>query len=253
MEIELKQYFKIIWKRIWLIVALALVSGVTTAVVSYLFLDPVYQASTKLIVNDSAAEYSKLGQPNIDAIRRDLLLINTYKEIIKTPAIMDKVVEKYPDIGLSAAQLSQVVKVSSVNDTQVMTVAAQDESYERAAKIVNAVSKVFQSEIPSIMNVNNVTILNEAKTDNIPAPIKPTSELNIIISFAVALMLGIGIAFLLEHLDDTVKTEADVQQVLGLSTLAVISRINESEALPRDPAATNPQQVGEAKYAVANQ
>jgi capsular polysaccharide biosynthesis protein len=126
-----------------------------------------------------------------------------------------------------------------------MTLVVQDKSYEKAANIVNAVSKVFQNEIPSIMKVDNVSLLNEAKVTDHPSPVKPNPELNIAISLIVSLMIAVGIAFLLEYLDDTIKTEEDIQAVLGLPTLTAITRMKEDDMQHQGSVSHNNKQVGE--------
>lgn len=250
MELDLKDYLEIIKKRVWLILAFVIICTLTTGIVSFWFIQPVYEASTKLIVNKSN-ETQGLNPLNTDTINTNLRLIDTYKEVIKTPRIMDKVVKDYPQFNLTTQQLIDLVKVSSVNNTQVMTLIVQDRSYEKAANIVNAVSKVFQSEIPSIMKVDNVSLLNEAQLTDKPAPVKPNPKLNIAIGFVVSLMVAIGLAFLLEYLDDTVKNEEDVKQILGLPTLSMIVKIKEDDMVNQRTSTS--RQAGESKHATVNQ
>jgi capsular polysaccharide biosynthesis protein len=78
--------------------------------------------------------------------------------------------------------------------------------------------------------VENVSILNEAPVNDQPEPVSPNIPLNIAIAFVASLMLAVGISFLLEYLDDTIKTEDDVLTYLGQPTLAMISRMNPEEA-----------------------
>ncbi|MET0754460.1 MAG: polysaccharide biosynthesis tyrosine autokinase [Pyrinomonadaceae bacterium] len=54
------------------------------------------------------------------------------------------------------------------------------------------------------------------------APIGPKRERNIFIAFLISLAAGIGLAFLLDYLDDSVKTSDDIGRHLGLPTLALI-------------------------------
>ncbi|MCM3630334.1 Wzz/FepE/Etk N-terminal domain-containing protein [Paenibacillus glycanilyticus] len=227
-ELDLREYFLIVRKRLTLIVIFVLVCTVAAGVYTKLFKDPIYEASTKIIVNRTTESLS-VGALDINAINSNIKMIETYKEVIKTPAILGKVAEKYPQLGLSSKELVKKIKVSSVNDTQVMTLAVEDESYRKAAEIVNAISIVFQQEIPNIFQVENVSILNEALVDDQPAPISPNVTLNIIIAFVVSLMIAVGIAFLLEYMDDTIKTEADVERYLGQATLAMVARVDPSE------------------------
>lgn len=245
-ELDLRDYLNVIRKRIWLIVSIVCVAGVTTGVISFFVMDPVYEASTKLIVNRSA-EQTNANAIDLNEVNLNLRLIDTYKEIIKTTAITDIVAERYPEFELSPEAIANKVKVSSVNNTQVMTLKVQDASYERAANIVNAVSLVFQEEIAKIFKVDNVSILNDAKLSPIPAPVKPDKKLNIAISIVVALMFSIGLAFLLEYLDDTIKSESDVERLLGLPTLSVIAKLKPEDLEPK-PTAQQLQKKGEKVY-----
>ncbi|QAY67776.1 YveK family protein [Paenibacillus protaetiae] len=227
-ELELKDYFLIIRKRLALIIAIVVCITAITAVYSIFFKDPIYEASTKIIVNRTSAQ-AATQDLDINEINSNIKIIDTYKEIIKTPAILDKVAAQHPELGLSAKQLAGKIKVSSVNNTQVMTVVVTDVSYPVAARAVNAVSEVFQQEIPHVFNVENVSILNKADVEDDPSPVSPNVPLNIVIGFVVSLMLAVGISFLLEYMDDTIKTEADVQRYLGQPTLALIAKVNPNE------------------------
>lgn len=227
-ELELKDIIRVIRKRIWWITLIVTFVTAATGVISYTILKPIYEASTKLIVNQSADALPN-QQININDINTYIKLIDTYKEIMLTPRILDLVVEQHPEFHLTSEQLAEKLEVSSVNGTQVMTVKVQDESYVRAADIVNAVSRTFQAEISSIMRVDNVTILNEAKRSADVDPVKPNPKLHIAIAFVVSLMMALGFVFLLEYMDDTIKSEQDVQQVLELPTLAVVAKIKHAK------------------------
>ncbi|MHA6481496.1 YveK family protein [Paenibacillus sp. strain BS8-2] len=227
-ELDLRQYITIIRKRLPFILILVLVSSVTAAIFSLYFKDPLYEASTKIIVNQTQSQLAT-GQLDLNQINTNIRMIDTYKEIIKTPAILDKVAEGYPELGLTAEQLADMIRVSSVNNTQVMTLVVEDTEYRKAADTVNAVSNVFREEIQHIFKVENVSILNEADPEREPGPVSPNVPLNIAIAFVVSLMVGVGIVFLREYLDDTIKTEADVMEYLGQPTLAMISKVNMEE------------------------
>lgn len=226
MELELKDYITILRKRLALIVSLVAFFALLTGVVSYFFIQPVYESKTKLIVNNSNSLKESL---DLNSVNLDIRLVDTYKQIIKTTAITDKVAERNPQFGLTGEQIESLIYVSSVNNTQVLTISAKHKDYQLTANLVNEVAKVFVEEIPKIMTVNNVTILNAAKILENPVPVAPNPVLNIAISIIVALMLGIGISLLLEYLDDTVKTEKDVIQITGLPVLISIPKILPSD------------------------
>lgn len=66
----------------------------------------------------------------------------------------------------------------------------------------------------------NIKIAANAVTPG--APIGPQRARNILVAFLVSFAVGIGLAFLLDYLDDSVKTSDDIGRHLGLPTLALI-------------------------------
>ncbi len=58
-------------------------------------------------------------------------------------------------------------------------------------------------------------------------PIRPRTLTNTLLAAVIGAMLAIGVAFLIEYLDDTVKTPDDVERVSGLSTLGAIARLKD--------------------------
>jgi len=246
-ELDLRDYIKTLRKRIWLILSIVVLSSLITGLVSLFVLEPVYEASTKLIVNQSRTDIG-LSELDINTVNLNIRLIDTYKEIIKTPAIMNKVAEQHPEWKLSSAQLVDKVQVSSVNNTQVMTLIVQDLSQSKAANIVNAISNVFIAEISTLMQVDNVFMLSEAVVLTNPQPVKPSPVLNIAISFVVSLMISIGIVFLFEYFDDSIKSEQDVLKYLNLPTIAMIPKVK-PEDLSKIPVVVTSKEVGELQRA----
>ncbi|WP_127531048.1 YveK family protein [Paenibacillus kobensis] len=248
---ELKHYFRIIRKRLLLISSIVLVVCVLAGIRSFVYTSDIYQANAKLIVNQSV-NVNGVQRLDWSSIQSNIMLINSYKEIVHSSAILNKVVDQYPELNMTPVQLNGIISVSAANDSQVMNITAVDSSYERAVDIANAVSTVFKKEIPSIMHVDNVTILSEADASVGGAPINSSPIVAIIISFIVSLMLAVGLAFLLDYLDDTVKSEEDIVQTLELPMLSYISKINKSDMKVRRSRSVQ-QKAGEGAYAAAKQ
>ncbi|MNR38453.1 Capsular polysaccharide type 8 biosynthesis protein cap8A [compost metagenome] len=119
---------------------------------------------------------------------------------------------------------------------------------------MNAISLVFKQEIPSLFNVQNVSILNEAKLNPTvaPGPVEPNVVMNLAIAFIVSLMIGLGIAFLLEYMDDTLKTEEDIEKYLGLPTIAMITRLGQEETKTTESQIqTHPREAGDLEHVTA--
>jgi capsular polysaccharide biosynthesis protein len=223
--ISLRELFYTLRKRIWLIITFAVVATLASGIISLYVLTPIYSSSTQLLVNQE-----KSDQPmyNVGEIQTNLQLINTYNVIIKSPAILD-LVAKELDMDLTSEQLNTKITVGSEKDSQVLSISVQDPDPQMATDIANTTAKVFQNEIVKIMNVDNVSILAQAKTKENPSPIKPQPVLNMAIALVVGLMAGVGLTFLLEYLDNTIKNEMDVEKVLGLPVLGAINTMSDKD------------------------
>ncbi|MCZ8537244.1 Wzz/FepE/Etk N-terminal domain-containing protein [Paenisporosarcina quisquiliarum] len=223
--ISLQELFRTLRKRMKLIVILTALAITISGVISFIFLTPIYQASTQILVNQEKVDASALNPANIQT---DLQLINTYNVIIKSSAILDKVVKEL-DLNSSASELYGQITVNSEQNSQVVNITVQNENPKLAVEIANNIASVFQEQVKILMNVDNVNILAAAQLPENPMPVKPNPVLNMAIAAFVGLMLGVGLAFLIEYLDTTIKTEQDVEDSLGLPILGLISPIPDSE------------------------
>jgi capsular polysaccharide biosynthesis protein len=225
--ISLRELFYTLRKRIWLIISITLIVTLLSGIYSFFIATPIYSSSTQLLVNQE-----KNDQPmyNIGEIQTNLQLINTYNVIIKSPAILD-LVAKELDLGQTSDELNSMITVGSEKDSQVLNITVQDPNPQMATDIANTTAKVFQNEIVKIMNVDNVSILAKATTKENQSPIKPQPVLNIAIAMVVGLMIGVGLSFLLEYLDNTIKNELDVEKVLGLPVLGAITTIGDKDKM----------------------
>ncbi|WP_442636931.1 YveK family protein [Rossellomorea marisflavi] len=222
--ISLRELMQTLRKRLSLIILITLTAIFVSGGVSFFLLTPVYESSTQLLVNQSKSDQSAYNNPG--QIQTNLQLINTYKEIITSPVILDKVSK---DLGIKTSDIQSQMTVSNQNDSQVVSLAVQDTDPEKAAEIANKTAEVFQKDIPGIMNVDNVTVLTKAEVGEKQSPVKPKPLLNIAIAAVVGLMIGIGLSFLLEFLDNTIKTEQDVEKALGVPVLGSIARIGDTK------------------------
>lgn len=221
--ISLQDLFATLKKRLGLIVILTILAVIIAGVVSYTLMTPIYQTSTQILVNQEKTDASQLTNQNIQT---DLQLINTYSVIIKSPAILDEVSQQL-DLGLSVESLISKITVSNAENSQVVNVAVQDPDPAIAVDIANTTADVFQEKIYELMNVDNVSILSPAVLKDNPSPVAPNPMLNMAIAGVIGLMLGVGIAFLLEYLDTSIKSSQDIEDVLDIPVLGFVSPIQE--------------------------
>jgi capsular exopolysaccharide synthesis family protein len=86
-------------------------------------------------------------------------------------------------------------------------------------------------ELSGLLRTSNVRVLDPARP--IYAPVKPNVRRNLMVGLALGLLAGLGMALLLELLENSVATQADVEERLGLAFLGVVPRI-EGERAPKE-------------------
>jgi capsular polysaccharide biosynthesis protein len=220
-EIDLRQLFQVLRRRLTLLIALPVIAGLVAAIVSTFFMSPVYSAETSLwvIKNDTS-------QINYNDLLLSRNLTKTYSEVATSRAVMADVIGT---LGLkyTVEQLQAKVSVTPVKDTEIISFQVEDADPAQAAAIANAVADSFKKQIGAFMKVENVATVDRAM---IPAsPIKPRKMMNVAVAVVLGGMAAVGIVLLLEYLDTTLKTQDDVAQHLGLPVLGMIPHIEVSE------------------------
>jgi capsular polysaccharide biosynthesis protein len=217
-EITLQELFFILRKRLGLIALLTVITVSCVAGVTFFLLEPEYESSTTLLLG-KPQEY-QTGTQGIEYsdIQLNQKLISTYAEIAKSHLVLDQV-KKNLNMEDSYGQLSSYVNVSMLRDTEIIKVSVVHTNPVIAATLANETADVFMTTVTELMQIDNVQVVDEA---NVPAnPIKPNVKMNLAISLVLGLMVGVFLAFVLEAIDNSVKTPADIEK-LGLKVIGMI-------------------------------
>ena len=136
------------------------------------------------------------------AMRQELL--QSERDLANTIAGFDAQME---DIPAAELELAKRTRVNTVN-AELYTFLLQ---------------KQQEARIAQASTISNVHVVDLALTPKIP--IKPNKKKNLALGFILGLMLGVGLAFLLDYMDQTIKTTEDVSEKLGLNVFGIIPRI----------------------------
>lgn len=220
-EIDLRQCWEIIRKRWQFLVILPLVAALISGIVSCFFLKPVYQSSTTLIVGKKAQEEGQAAIQMLDAsvLQANLQLAKTYAAIAKSRTVEQNVINKL-DLPLTVGELDKLISVNLIQSTEILEIQVKNTDPGLAAAIANTLAQEFSKAVINIKKVDSVSIVDSAVIPNVP--VKPNKQLNVLIAFIIGLIAAAGLVFLLDFLDNTVKTENDVEDLLEIPVIGVI-------------------------------
>lgn len=213
--IDLSKLFLILKKNMKYLIILPIVFLVLSMVITFVFMTPKYSSSTQVLVNQKETDSQMMAQQ----VQSNLQLVNTYSEIIKSPRILDKVSKNLKG-KYSSKEISGMLTVSNQAESQILNIAVKNESREAASKVANEIADVFSKDVSKIMNVDNVSILSKADTNG--NQISPKPLINAVVGIFLGLIVALIIIFLKEMLDKRIKTEEDVEEILGLPVLGTI-------------------------------
>lgn len=229
-EINLKKIWSTIRKRIWGLIILALIFSIAAGVYSYYFTTPEYSSSIKIVLNAEAEE------------------IGTLNQLLKEPIVLNHVIDEL-ELKISPESLSRNISITPVSDSKIYEITVVANAPKSAAQIADSVTKVYQREFSTLIKLTsgnevsseetgstissgNINILSEAKEN--PWPTNQNHKKFIIIGFIFGIVAGLGLIFLLDSLDDTVKSHREIEYLLGIPVLGSISKIsNKSTQLKR--------------------
>lgn len=224
MEIEIVDIWRAIRHRLLFIFVMAGVAAIVTGLVNFYIFTPKYEAVTKVMVIKHSSDKT-IGYDDLVTSEK---LLKTYSEIVKSNRVAEDVISSLK-LKVSPKQLMSQLKVQGNNESLITSILIVDEDPAKAVAISNEFSKISLDKWRSIMKMDNVYILDEAKLDKKPTPVWPKPYLYMTMSFILAIMFGMGMAVFLEFMDKTIKTEEQIEQILHLPVLGVIPRVNSKE------------------------
>ena len=197
--------------------------GVTlvSVILSFFVIKPKYEATTKLFIGKQEGNKEGDNYDNSDVMMYQQLM-KTYAELATTSDLVTKALDE-AHISYNQEDLKGIlsnIKANPGTDTQVLNLSFKGGNPEEVLKVIDAVTDEFITESKELIPNGNVQVIQKAQLPE--SPISPNKKLNVVIGFVLGLIIGIGLALLLEYLDNTFKSRDDLEKTLGLPIIGTI-------------------------------
>ncbi len=226
-EIDLRELFNIFWNKKYQIIAVTLIFAVIGAVYTIGFTTPMYSASTTLVLVMSGTNDDKATNSiTTTDVTLNSKLVPTYSKLVKSKKVIREVMSDL-NIDESEEKIKKNVSVTAEEDTEVLRITVNHENAAYSAKIANKIAEVFSKKINEIYKINNIYLVDEAEIPETPSNIHHAKD---VILFAfVGLALSAAYVFVLNMLDNTIKTSEDIEKGYGIPVLVNIPQIESFE------------------------
>ena len=212
---RIQDYINVLRKRWWLIVLAGLAAAAAAYVISKLQ-TPLYrsQATYQVFFNrlDTGGNFFA-----------DTLL-NGYVGLVYQPDRMQAISDQ---LGLDqpGTALMEYVRVQPQPDNLRIVIEADAFDPETSRSLANAVGSLLDIQVVEAnrnLQGEDRAFMKLAQAARLGDLAKPQTRINVLAGGLLGGVLGVLLAFILEYMDDTLKTAADVERFAGLTTIGAI-------------------------------
>lgn len=217
MEIDLLELLMVMKKHLAAILLAGIVGLVIMFAYTSFLVTPLYSASSMMYVmpdNSNSMNSSTLSDMQVGQ-----QLTSDYSSMIKSRSFMEDVIKKL-NLTIDYQQLLEKVEVTNPTSSRILQVTVNDPNPQTAADIANEMASVAESKLKEITGMQAIKIYEEAAVPDRPS--SPSLKKNCALGLLAGIVLAMAVITILYLLDDTIKTEDDIEKYLGMTTLAVL-------------------------------
>ncbi len=186
-------------------------------------------AATRAALDELRARGVGEGDPNYTSLSRSLSRDQDQRKQIQEDFVR-AFVAAFEGNKQSLANLDSAVNEWQRKVTEATRVKAKVDEYraERERLTEDKRSAVREQELLAALTFqmsDAVRIIGRASEPDVAAPVSPNKAMNFTLGGLLALLAGVGVVFLLDYLDDTIRTKDELEKITDVPLLGVIPRI----------------------------
>lgn len=222
--LDLGEIFAVIKKRLWIIILITILAVGTSLALSLYVMPPVYEAECSIIIgSEHQDDYESGNTYSYNDVMMYEKMLKTYSEIAKSKLVTKLATRKLKELGQEDLSLEEnSFTVNPYEDTQILKIKAKDTDPHDAMIKANVIAQTFVEEANRIYPSGNVQVLDEA---TLPvSPVSPKTRLNMAVAFILGIIISLGIIFITEYMDNTLKTEEDIKKYVDVPIIGLIPK-----------------------------
>lgn len=179
---------------------------------------------------------TKLGEEIVRVVNAEAPSMNPIHQ-----GLLQSQLQAEAEIAVYSARKQAIDKIMAEGEQQIVQLPAKEQGLVKVMRDANVAQDIYimlakryeEARISEVMEPTDVQIIDRAILPE--APIKPKKLLNTLIAAILGIFVGVGLAFLHEFMNKTVRTPEDVKQYLDLPVLG---------SIPDFDSDTRPQRTG---------
>ncbi len=227
---DLREYARVLFKRGWVIVLVALIGALGAIVFSYMQ-QPIYRSTITLSAVPSRPDYGQ-GMASKD-------LLHNYSQQIMTTKLLGPVIDQL-QLDISPELLKSRVSVSADEADLLINIEVKDEVKDRTPKVAQAIADAFvvkHRQDNLVIDQRDRILVDIHEGPTAVEQFSPKKTINAIAGGILGGLAGTFVIFLLEFLQSAyVRSADDVERFLGMTVMGSIPTITDKSATSEQPA-----------------
>lgn len=159
------------------------------------------------------------------------IITNEIELISDSISIQFEIAKKREDTLLGILE-EQKAKMFALGDKAIQYGVLKREVDTNRLMYETLLTRMKETNITGDLQSGDIRVLDDAVVPS--SPIKPKKKLNVLLGMVVGLALGVGVAFLIEYMDNTLKTKEDVEKYLNVALLGIVGHLTVDNEEKRD-------------------
>ena len=215
-DFKIQDLFIILRNRWKVVVGIATAITLFVGVISFFVIKPVYEVNTKVFIGKEEAKDADYNNNDIQMYQK---LLKTYSELMKTKDLIGNAINE-KNLDITPAEVIDALVIIPRTDTQILDISYKSNDNVLAKQVSVAVVDMLIKESKELIPNGMVKVI---ETPQLPQnPVSPNKEKNIALACLVGLIIGMGIALVMEFMDDTFKTKEQTEKVMEIPVIGMI-------------------------------
>ncbi|MDD4003228.1 MAG: Wzz/FepE/Etk N-terminal domain-containing protein [Clostridia bacterium] len=225
MEFTLYRLIKVLRNKLWLIILITVIFGISAFIISNFLITPIYQSTVSFEISSTNREDGSVDVAKSRSLKpeyRVYTVSNSFLLQVAEALNADANFDYYKE-EIEVRDLKEYISVGTKDDASaefniIVTTKSPDVSFYIASEIQESANSYYKNS--NNLKESNVTVIDPPKANNIP--VSPNTVFNTIFGFILGLIFACLIVIIIESIDNSITDETDIVDFYEIPLLGVV-------------------------------
>ena len=220
--LSIKDIVNILRKRLSMIIVITLVTTIGAIGLTYFVIEPTYTTTAEVLIGKKNSD-EQGKEYNSSDVQMYQKLMGTYAKVVKSKDVIKRAIES-GNLNLTAGQISSALTVTTSDADQILILSYTSKKPQEGVEVLNPLIEEFDKTSKEIISNGEMFVLTAPEMPSNPT--SPNKKMNVLVGIALGLMIGVSLALFLEYIDDSVKTNEDIEGLLEVPVIGDVPVYN---------------------------